>query len=204
VNKPKPDPRPLGSPQSWARTPGTFISAQAFIDGADQLATAMEQKWGCGRLRLLVSPELREKFDRQRYLLNQAIWHGDLEAVRVQSARMTSAWQALDKAADVDGAEHLSPEVWEVTLADGTVAAIVQQDYFVPEVVRTGRAVAVYTLEEIGRILSHHTAVTEAKLTFPGATVEAVRRPSDPLDNIPDTADGLDDPWTNEVSTYGS
>ena len=42
----------------------------------------MEAKWGCDRLRLLVGPELREKFDRQRYLLNQAIWHGDLEAVR--------------------------------------------------------------------------------------------------------------------------
>jgi hypothetical protein len=204
MGKIKQDLRPLGSPTSWAKTPGTYISAQAHIDGADQTATAMELKWGAGRLRLLVSPELREKFDRQRYLFNQAIWHGDLEAVRTQAARMTAAWQALDRAAEADGAEFLSPEVWEVTLGDGTVAAIVQQSYFVHEVVRSGRKVVVYTLEEIGRLLSHYPQIAEAKLAFPGATVEAVRRPSDPLDAFPDTAAGLDDPLDNPSSTFGA
>ena len=198
----KPDPRPLGSPQSWARTPGTYISAQAHIDGADHAAVTMEQKWGVGRLRLLVSPELRDKFDRQRYLLNQAIWHGDLEAVRVQSARMVAAWQALDKAAPT--ADVLSPEVWEVALADGTVAAIVPDMAAAQAVMTSGRHVAVYTLEEIGRILSHNTAITEAKLTFPGATVEAVRKPSDPLNRFPDTAGGLDDPIEDLFPDFGA
>jgi len=198
------DTRPLGSLNSWAKTPGTYISAQAHIDGADHAAVMAEAKWGAGRLRLLVDDSLREKFDRQRYLFNQAIWHGDLAAVSRESARMTAAWQALDKAATAAGAEVLSPEVWEVALADGSVAAIVQQDYFVPEVCRSGRKVAVYTLEEIARILSHHTAITEAKLTFPGATVEAVRRPSDPLDRFPDTAIGLDDPIEDIRQTFGA
>jgi hypothetical protein len=204
MGKIKEDIRPLGSPTSWAKTPGTYISGQAHIDGADHIATAMELKWGAGRLRLLVSPELREKFDRQRYLFNQAIWHGDLEAVRRESVRMTAAWQALDKAAEADGAESLSPEVWEVTLVDGTVAAIVQQDYFVHEVVRSGRKVVVYTLDEIGRLLSYYPQIAEAKLAFPGATVEAVRRPSDPLDAFADTAVGLDDPLDDSIPHFGA
>jgi hypothetical protein len=204
MGKIKQDLRPLGSPNSWAKTPGTYISAQAHIDGADHIAVAMELKWGAGRLRLLVSPELREKFDRQRYLFNQAIWHGDLEAVRRESDRMVKAWIALDVAATAAMYDPLEPNVWEVRLEDGTVAAIVQQDYFVHEVVRSGRKVVVYTLEEIGRLLSHYPQIATAKLTFPGATVEAVRRPSDPLDAFPDTAAGLDDPLDNPSSTFGA
>jgi hypothetical protein len=77
----------------WATSPGTYITAQSYIDGADQVAVEAERKWGAGRLRLLVSAELREKFDRQRYLYNQAIWHGDLEAVRREAQRMATAWR---------------------------------------------------------------------------------------------------------------
>jgi hypothetical protein len=191
---PKPDTRPLGSPNSWARTPGTYISAQAHIGGVDHVAVTMEAKWGVGRLRLLVSPELREKFDRQDYLLNQAIWHGDVEDVRREAARMTTAWQALDRAAEDAGSAKLNPVVWEVALADGTVAAIVRDASEARAVTADGRRLAVYTMEEIARILSHHSAVNQAKLTFPGATVTAVRRPSNPLDAFPDTDTDLDDP----------
>ena len=204
MSKIKPDTRPLGSPQSWAKTPGTYISAQVSIGEADRLASEMEQVWGVGRLRLLVSPELREKFDRQRYLFNQAIWHGDLEAVRTQSARMIAAWVALDKFAVGADEPSLSPEIWEVRLEDGTVAAIVRSPEEARAVVADGRAVAVYTLDEIGRILSHHSAVTEAKLTFPGATVEAVRRPSDPLDRFADTSGGLDEPLNDLLPDFGA
>jgi hypothetical protein len=188
------DTRPLGSPQSWARTPGTYISAQAHIGGVDHVAVEMELKWGVGRLRLLVSPELREKFDRQAYLLNQAIWHGEVEDVRREASRMTTAWLKLDHAAHQAGAPLLCEEVWEVALEDGTVVAIVKDAMYARAVTPSGRKLAVYTLEEIGRMLSNYRAVTDAKLTFPGATVTIVRRPSDPLDNIRDTLGGLDDP----------
>ena len=108
------------------------------IGEADRLASEMEQVWGVGRLRLLVSPHLREKFDRQRYLFNQAIWHGDLEAVRTQSARLIAAWVALDKFAVGADEPSLSPEVWEVRLEDGTVAAIVRSPEEARAAGRTG------------------------------------------------------------------
>jgi len=185
----------MATEHSWARTPGTYIAGRAYLDGADETACEMEAKWGCDRLRLLVSPELREKFDRQRYLLNQAIWHGELEAVRRESGRMVSAWMALDRAAESAGASKLSAAVWETTLADGSVAAIVVDDAHAHAVVAEGRKVAVYTLDEIGRLLSSYPGIAVAKLTFPGATITAVRRSiEDPLKAINDTQEPLDDP----------
>ena len=198
------DTRPLGSPQSWAKTPGTYLTGQAHIDGADQLAREMELKWGAGRLRLLVSPELREKFDRQRYLFNQAIWHGDLEAVRREGTRMVAAWHTLDRVAVATGAFVMSPEVWEVVLEDGTVAAIVANDTNADAVRASGRKLAVYTLDEIGRLLSHYPQIAKAKEVWPGATVEAVRRPSEPMDAFADTQAGLDDPMNDQIPFFGA
>ena len=110
------DTRPLGDPNSWSRTHGSYLAGRAYIDEADLTAAQMETRWGAGRLRLLVSPEMREKFDRQRYLLSAAIWHGDLEAVRREAKRMVTAWVALDKAATEAGKAAISPLVWEVAL----------------------------------------------------------------------------------------
>jgi hypothetical protein len=182
----------MATEHSWARSPGTYIAGRAYLDGADETAAEMEVKWGCDRLRLLVNPELREKFDRQRYLLNQAIWHGELEAVRRESNRMVSAWLALDRSATEAGKAKLAPNVWEVPLADGSVAAIVPDDASA-HAVGEGRKVSVFTLEEIGRLLSNYPDIAKAKLTFPGATVTAVRRSvEDPLKAIHDTAEPLE------------
>jgi hypothetical protein len=189
------DTRPLGADHSWARTNGTYISGRAYIDGADETASEMEAKWGADRLRLLVSPDLREKFDRQRYLLNQAIWHGELEDVRRESGRMVNAWLALDRTATEAGKQPLPPAVWEIALGDGSVAAIVPDHARAAMVNGEGRQVAVYTLDEIARLLTNYPEVAKAKLVFPGATVTEVRRSvSDPLSEVWDTKEDLNDP----------
>lgn len=187
--------RPLGGERSWARTHGTYLAGRAYIDGADETAREMEAKWGVDRLRLLVSPELREKFDRQRYLLNQAIWHGELEAVKREAGRMVTAWLALDRAATEAGKQPLEPCVWEIELADGTVAAVVPDNERAASVIAEGRQVVVYTLEEIGRLLSNYSELAKAKLIFPGATITEVRSRSveDPLASVCDTNQSLDD-----------
>src|SRR4051794_32874721 len=112
------DTRPLGDPTSWSRTHGSYLAGRAYIDEADLTAAQMEARWGAGRLRLLASPEMREKFDRQRYFFNAAIWHGNLDAVRREAKRMITAWLALDKAATAAGKAAISPLVWEVALAN--------------------------------------------------------------------------------------
>lgn len=178
---------------AWQRSNGQYIAGHAELDGTDKAATDAEHKWGCGRLRLLVDPALREKFDRQRYLLNQAVWHGDLEAVRTQAKRMRAAWAALDKAATDAGRAPQPPTVWEVVLDDGSVAAVVQTDHDASQVIAEGRGMAVYTLAEIGRLLSGFPAIAKAKQTWDGASVVAVRQVGDPLDGIHDTRPTLDD-----------
>lgn len=179
---------------SWSTTPGMEIAGRAYLDEADMTAVEMERKWGAGRLRLLVGPELREKFDRQRYLLNQAIWHGDFEAVRREAQRMVKAWMALDRTATAAGKGTLSPEVWEIALDDGSVAAIVPDTAAAVGVQADGRKVAVYTIDEIARLLAGFPGLARAKETFPGATVERVARTiGDPLEGVVDSDVPLDD-----------
>ena len=191
------DTRPLGGAQSWARTHGTYIAGRAYLDEADLTASQMEGKWGADRLRLLVGPELREKFDRQRYLLNQAIWHGELEAVRREAQRMVRAWLALDAAATSAGKAKLSPDVWEVAMDDGTVIAIIQGEANIVDVAtqREERRMVVYTLDEIARFLAAYPDVARAKAKFTGAEVTKVaKRVQDPLNAIADSDEPLDDP----------
>jgi hypothetical protein len=53
---------------------------------------------------------------------------------------------------------------------------------------------AVYTLDEIARLLSAYPDIAKAKLTFPGAEVTAIRKSiSDPLDGVRDGV-SLNDP----------
>jgi len=198
----KQDTRPLGRPQSWAKTPETWLTGKAHIDGADAVAIAMEARWGAGRLRLLVPVELREKFDRQSFLFNAAIWHGDLPTVEREAKRMITAWQVLARAAEAAGQPILSPEVWEVSLADGTVVALVRSPEEAHAVVADGRRVMVYTLAELATLLENYHEVT--KVTFPGAKVVQIRRDiPDPLDGIRDGV-RLEDTLNDDIPAFGN
>ena len=170
-------------PIPWMATPGMYIAGRSALDEADALEVELELKWGRDRLRLLVSTELREKFDRQRYLTSQARWEGDLEDVRREAQRMVKAWKALDKAAEAAGAEVLDPAIWEVCLADGTVATIVREPQLANRILAEGRRINVYTLEEIATMISAFPEVVKAKEVFPGAEVTRTKtRVADPLE----------------------
>jgi len=181
-------------PNRWDKSHGTYLVGQAAVDGADAQAIACEEFWGPGRLRLLVDDQLREKFDRQRYRYAQAIQGGELIDVQREAARMTLAWKTLDKAARAAGHWRRPAEVWETTLSDGTVVAIVQTLVDAKAVRTEGRQVALYSLEEIARLIEGYPGVVKAKQLWPGARVEPVRKSiADPLDAI-DKATGLDSP----------
>lgn len=175
---------PAAAAAPWQANHGQYLAGRAALDEADALAVEMERRWGVGRLRLLVSIDLREKFDRQRYMLNQAIWHGDLEAVRTQARRMCAAWRAVDAAAIAAGAAHLAPTVWEAATPDGAVVAVVRDNADGHAVLAEGRAVTVYTMAEVARLLAAFPALATAKAAFPGASVEGARQITDPLDGV--------------------
>lgn len=189
-----------GISRQWADTHGTYIAGRAYVDEADATAVEMEAKWGAGRLRLLVGPDLREKFDRQRLLFNQAIWHGkELEDVRTQSMRMVKAWLALDKAATEAGKGKADPRFIETVLADGTVAVILP-DNVPAEAVGgdDGRKRVIYTASEIARLLDGYPGLAAIKAQFPGATVTAIRTKGDPLDAFDDSKGGLEAPFRED------
>lgn len=175
---------------TWLSNHGTYLAGQEAIDTLDLLAIEMERKWGSDRLRLLVTEELRHKFDRQRWKTNQAIWTGELADVQRETKRMQNAWKVLDRYAEIH-ASPLNPAVWEVSLEDGSVAQIVQDSSVAglqaAANARLGRKAAVYTLEEVGRLLSKFPSLWQAKEIFPGSTVTKVRQSvSDPLNSIDD------------------
>jgi hypothetical protein len=183
----------------WEQSYATYLSGRAVLDGVDALAQEMEAYWGCDRLRLLVPEDMRERFDRQRFKLNSAIMHGDLAEVQREGHRMLLAWRTLHNEATVSGAEKLADEVWETVTDDGTVIAIVRTTAQAQRMGgprhKTGRRMVLYTLDEVARLLTASDAVLRAKLQWPGAEVVRVRRPTDPIKDIPARARSLDDPW---------
>jgi hypothetical protein len=176
----------------WMQTPGTYIAGDSALTECDRVAREVEGRWGVDRARLLVGEELRAKFDRQRYLLNRAVYHGTLDDVRTEARRMASAWRAVDRAATEAGAQPVSPDVWEVAL-DGKVYALVRTADEAHALAADGRSREVWTLDEVARALQAFTSASAIKRAFPGAAVVAIRAPSDPLRGVPDSNTPLDD-----------
>ena len=174
----------------WMQVPYFAQEVQGIIDGVEHRRTDLERRWGVGRLRLLVRQELRTKFDRQVELLGVAIHRGTIEDLRREGLRMHNAWRALDQAAQVEGASELVPEVWEVALGDGRVIALVQTNVEAKHVLREGRRLEVWTLDEVARLIVAFPMLVRAKEIWPGAEVVAVRHraPELPIggDAIPD------------------
>lgn len=160
-------------------SPEDVATLTAYLAGVDQAAKTAEDAWGAGRLPLLVSDELRAKFMRQGARFERVYaeaWstamlsRAQLDAVISAAGGMQRAWQALDKAARDAGHEPKSPDVWEAVLADGTVACIVRTNADASKVLRDGRALNVWTLEEVARAIDHLPEVVCAtKIAFPGA-----------------------------------
>jgi len=157
---------------------------QAMVDGLDQVALAMERKWGVDRLRLLVSDLLRARFDEQKDRLDQALVTNDEAFVRAQVGGMRRAWESLELAASEAGETPLAPQVWECMLPDtGEIVSLVRTSAEAHHVARAGR---VFTVAEVAILIAAlGNGVLEAKKLFPGATVTGVRR-QPPMDLSPD------------------
>lgn len=174
-----------------SRGNAVYLEGRAHLDGVDELALRMERKWGADRLRLLVDAEWRMKFDSQRLKYRQAIWGGDLDDVIREAGRMANAWRKLDEIADLAGADPLSPQVWETTLPNGRVVALVRDGADAKAVIADGRHVDVYTLDEIGRLIAGYPDLAKVKEVFPGATVTRVSSIRDPLRELEDLNDEI-------------
>ena len=154
----------------------TLPPIQPSITQLDDLANAMERKWGIDRLTRLVPPEA------------QARWVATLEACKNEwtpqadkDAMMMRAWRGMDAAATAAGAEPLPPGLWEQRADDGTIVVICRDnEHAQVEILRAKhdkRVVATWTLEEVVRVVmaANGAVINEIKTTWPGATIERQR-----------------------------
>jgi len=150
--------------------------ARASLDRLDAIASAMERRWGVGRLPKLVDAAVAVRFAAQRDRLDNAIRADRPELISVQAEAMIRAWQALDAEATKAGAPPLAPTVWEAILPrSGEVVAIVRDSEEALTIAKDRKG-AVWTLAEVAvAIEAFGEQVRAAKAAFPGAEVTAVR-----------------------------
>ena len=161
-----------------------------YFEAVQAMAEGMAIKWGWGRLERLVGqsePDLLAKFRRQQATWSaayQAAWASEmrtrdqLAAVMATAPAMLRGGRALDAKAEELGHRPIQPWVWEVPLATGEVAAVVQTDAEVAmaQAGQAGRYVSVYTLAEIGCVIDAIPgALQMAKAAWPGAKFQPSR-----------------------------
>lgn len=148
----------------------------------DETARQMEIKWGVDRLPALVSEQTAMNFGAVRDDLDDAIDRGDVTAVGQFAAELRRGWIALDAEATAADARPYNPEAWAFEIGGKIKAAIVRDNASVPAVAHLDGECTIYTLEEIGNLLtalfrSQAPAIAEAKRLWPGAAVNVVSRP---------------------------
>lgn len=142
----------------------------------DDLANAMERKWGIDRLTRLVPPEAQARWDATLKAYEDE-WTPQAD----KDAMMMRAWRGMDAAATAAGAEPLPPGLWEQRADDGTIVIICRDaEHAQVEILRAkhdGRTVATWTLEEVVRVVmcANGAVINQIKTTWPGATVERDR-----------------------------
>lgn len=149
-------------------------AARSVLAPLDALAHEMEQKWGIGRLQLLVPPEWAEKFHSAFIKLNAAINTGNAVEIRERAEVMMRGWKKLDELATEAGHQPgYTPKVWEVRGPSGRIYAICQTE--LDEKNRSNDPdVRVLTLEEVARIIEAWDAdgyITQLRAEFPGSQI---------------------------------
>lgn len=141
----------------------------------DEVASAMEAKWGVDRLPRLVAADLAEKFYSQLTKLNAAIEVGSPADIEHHAGRMQNAWRALDAAAEAAGAVPLSIKALEARMPDGRLLVVVSGTVEHWAAARAYRGCVVWNMEELARVLSDFELVNKAKTTLEGAIVNDTR-----------------------------
>lgn len=164
------------SKQFYAPSEVAMRRMQDALHRYDDRVSEVERKWGVDRLIWVVGGGLRDRFEKQMDLLNEAI--DKMQDVEHQVDVTLRGVAALEQAAIAAGVQPLSGDWVEGRMPDGKVLAIVPNDYEVSRVKRDNREMVVYSVNEIGRLLADWDAnktVEAVKDAFHGATVEKVK-----------------------------
>lgn len=162
------------------------------VSAVDARGKAIDERWGIGRLPMLVGPEMAERFRNQRVNFSKAVWDYDLPAVRKQGDALMRAYDALEAEAVAAHGEPGKPEQWEFTLGGDDDLVILVRD--IADVARAdtgGRQCQVWSLEEVASVIRAHPVLAAAKNHFAGAVVESVRPHREARGKLDDDLMGL-------------
>lgn len=144
------------------------------LKGVDQRGREMDEKWGFGRLPMLVPLDIAERFRSQRRKFSAAIWERNPEDCRRHGEAMIRAYAKLDEIATAAGARHGELDQWEFDTPEGLII-LVRDIRQVGQVRLEGRKAKVWSIDEIISVIRAHPILAAAKDYFPGAEVETVR-----------------------------
>jgi len=161
-------------------TPQSYDQCMTVVIGVDQVASAMETRWGIRRLPLIVSDDTRLRFRSACVLWSAAIQRWQISEITRVGSMMRRAWATLEAEAISLGHGPIDPRSLETVMPDGTVLAIVDSPDDAHHVARTaaGRHVIALTVDEVGRLYQKYGRAdiqTAILATFPGAAVAAKR-----------------------------
>lgn len=155
--------------------PTDYSVVKSVLDGVDHTISTAERTWGVGRLRLLVSDDLRARWDRQWLAWCRAVEGNDVAAIVKHGAAVRRAVAALEAEARALGGQPLTPEVWETRHGDRAIV-VCRTSTEAGVVAREGRKAEVWMLDELVRMaLADRPALAAVKQVFPGATVTAIK-----------------------------
>ena len=158
----------------------TKSRSQIALEALDEVAHRMERRWGIDRLPRLVPNDLAEKFWRQKAKLDEQIVEeatAGFANVEREAQRMVNAWRALDAAAEAAGADQASGQWMAARMSDGR-SLVICGDLEGCQAWRQQNpdsAAAVWTMEEVVRVLEGFDLVNRTKHLFDGAVIDEVR-----------------------------
>lgn len=168
------------------------------IATVDQHAREVNRSWGFNRLPHLVPIALAEAFKRQKGKWEMACFEccgslvpDDLNRVRKHGEAMLRAFEAMELAAIKTGHSNAPPTWWEFELENGTPVLLVRDRAEISQVDAGGRAVQIWSLEEVAHIIAKFPQIAASKEMFPGAEVVQLKTSKRTHDALDDKMDGL-------------
>jgi len=153
---------------------GQISDMQVIINCVDQRGREMDERWGFGRLPMLVPIDWAERFHAQLKLFNAAVWEFNSTLVRQHGNAMLRAYDRLDELAREAKGEQLPVDQWEFETEQGLII-LVRDLRDTCRAQRHGRQAQVWSLDEIASVIGHHPILVATKNAFPGAQVVSVR-----------------------------
>ena len=173
-------------------------AASAIIKTVDTHARAVNRKWGFNRLPHLVPLDVTERFRtaKKKYELAAFEAIGSLDPVHLDELRkradvMLRAFSKLEHEAVANGHLPVPPQHWEFELEDGTPVILVRDRCEMDQVKPDGRAVQIWSLDEVATVIGKFPELKRAKECFPGAEVIQMRTSKPVKDKLDDELNTL-------------